>query len=423
MQLTRLALVLALSLPLASAQTNPLSGISTCAVGCMGTVVPNFCNPTDLSCMCTNEGLAASIQECLTSSCTLIEALETRNATAVLCEEPIRTRPDVLLYLPLNIVAWVLVILRFIARHKSISPRTVGLDDACMAISAVMLVPFTIFCTISRYHGLGMDIWKVTPDDVTLLLRDFYATEVIYPIMSSFIKASFIFFYLRIFPSQRFRIICYGVMTLSFAYGITFSSAYAFQCTPVPFAWTRWDGLHAGTCINVNSMVYAQASINIFLDLLVLGLPLPALFKLELSWARKSLVLSMFSLGFFITGVSCVRLSQVLMFGDTTNPSREWYGLGIWTVIEVDVGIICACLPTMGILLRKIFPGLSRSTQKNSQMTPASMGSRSHDLAPSKGAKGSKGGTGKWDTLNDGGFIELSESMQSLHHANGRPYH
>lgn len=39
--------------------------------------------------------------------------------------------------------------------------------------------------------------------------------------------------------------------------------------------------------------------------------------------------------------------------------------MGYWSTIEIHVGIICACMPAMRALLRRVFPVLFSYTQKS----------------------------------------------------------
>jgi hypothetical protein len=46
----------------------------------------------------------------------------------------------------------------------------------------------------------------------------------------------------------------------------------------------------------------------------------------------------------------------ITFWGRTTNPTLDYLPLGLWSIIELDVGIICACMPGMAGLLRRILP-------------------------------------------------------------------
>jgi len=46
----------------------------------------------------------------------------------------------------------------------------------------------------------------------------------------------------------------------------------------------------------------------------------------------------------------------ITVWGRTTNPTLDYLSLGLWSIIELDVGIICACMPGMATLLRRVLP-------------------------------------------------------------------
>lgn len=46
----------------------------------------------------------------------------------------------------------------------------------------------------------------------------------------------------------------------------------------------------------------------------------------------------------------------ITLWGRSTNPTLDYSSLGLWSIIELDVGIICACMPGMATLLRRILP-------------------------------------------------------------------
>lgn len=273
--------------------------LPNCASSCISWLLPSSaCSFSNTTCACNSQHLMHEIEECVIMNCTIIDSLATKNATATMCGANIRIKPDVITYLPLTVAAFVSVLLRLISRHRLIGAGTFGTDDGAIIVAALLLIPFAVFCNISRYHGLGRDIWTVPPAKVTKLLHDFYRAEIIYSQLTAFTKASFLFFCQRIFPFASFRRYLYFVIILSFAYGITFSLTYAFQCIPISYSWTRWDGEHSGKCINTRAMIWAQSIVNTTLDLVVIISPLPQLVRLHLSWKKKTYIIIMFSVGF-----------------------------------------------------------------------------------------------------------------------------
>lgn len=163
--------------------------------------------------------------------------------------------------------------------------------------------------------GLGKDIWTLKFDSITRILyvrsaslrilsrtndleKLFYIQELLYISCVSLVKIGFLLFYLRIFPTDRIRLIIKISCIVTICYWLGFLFAFAFQCSPVSYNWTMWDGEHQGTCVKTNAMVVTAAALNIVLDVWVIALPIPKVLKLQASITTKLQVLLMFSIGF-----------------------------------------------------------------------------------------------------------------------------
>lgn len=65
--------------------------------------------------------------------------------------------------------------------------------------------------------------------------------------------------------------------------------------------------------------------------------------------------------------MSILRLQSLISFAATNNSTWEFFSVSLWSTIEIAVGMICACLPTVRLLFVRLFPILGGSTyQKNS---------------------------------------------------------
>ncbi|EYB21256.1 hypothetical protein FG05_30714, partial [Fusarium graminearum] len=115
-------------------------------------------------------------------------------------------------------------------------------------------------------------------------------------------------------------------------------------------------------------MVINSGSINIALDVWILSIPLSQLKKMNLDWRKKIGVGIMFSVGIFVTIVSILRLSATIKMRagvGANNATWEYTEFDQWSTIEVNVGIICACMPSLRVLLVRLFPTmLGNSTQQ-----------------------------------------------------------
>lgn len=85
-----------------------------------------------------------------------------------------------------------------------------------------------------------------------------------------------------------------------------------------------------------------------------------------MNFRKKLAVSSMFAVGVFVTACSIVRLGTALKWGKSVNPTYDYKNLAIWSLIEIDTGVICACMPGIANLMRRIWPRVFGTTMKKS---------------------------------------------------------
>ncbi|RQM04638.1 hypothetical protein DH86_00004146, partial [Scytalidium sp. 3C] len=192
----------------------------------------------------------------------------------------------------------------------------------------------------------------------------FFWDELIYLACLPAIKISILLFYLRIFPRPGFKYSVYALIAFNIGYLIAFEIISIWQCRPINGAWKRWDGTYPAKCNNINLQSWMSAAFNIILDLCMVALPLPELYKLSMSRKKKIHIMLMFSVGFFVTAVSILRLKYLVQFGNTQNVTQDYTNMGVWSTIEVPMGIICACMPSIRSLLRHVLPAAFSSTTR-----------------------------------------------------------
>lgn len=220
------------------------------------------------------------------------------NLTAEGCGQPIRDRSRAYIILDntFGTISGLFVFQR--VAYKIWTKVGLGGDDL-MAIATILVgIPSTV---ISAYkvtdHGLGRDIWTLTPAQITNFGLYFWIMEILYFLEVSMLKLSLLLFYIRIFPGKTVRGLLWATFAACSAFGLSFALVAVFQCTPVKFYWEKWDGEHHGTCLNINSLAWSNAAISIAIDIWVLTIPLWQLKDLNLDWRRKVGVGMMFCVG------------------------------------------------------------------------------------------------------------------------------
>ncbi|KFY92779.1 hypothetical protein V498_04749 [Pseudogymnoascus sp. VKM F-4517 (FW-2822)] len=123
------------------------------------------------------------------------------------------------------------------------------------------------------------------------------------------------------------------------------------------------------------TLFLASSPSNVFTDVAILVLPIPVLTGVHLPWRQKSVLVITFGLGVFVTVVDVVRIYYLQKaLGVTTAGSRSpqvtpglgaspnfvynvGYGL-MWSIVEVNIGIVCGCIPLLKPLMVKTMPKL-----------------------------------------------------------------
>ncbi|TQN72259.1 Satratoxin biosynthesis SC1 cluster protein 4 [Colletotrichum shisoi] len=305
---------------------------------------------------------------CITSACPIKDALHAKNVFETTCNRPQRDHsPEyarltwVLLGLTTFVVAARLI-------YKSFSSAQLGLDDLFTLLAYLAVLPSFIINVVGLIPaGLGKDIWTLTPHQIESFGYWFYLLEPMYFIQMGLVKMAILCFYMRIFDRAGLRTLLWATVVFNAVNTVVFVLVGVFQCTPISFYWSRWDGEEKGTCININAVPWGNAIISIALDLWVLFLPLSRVRTLNLHWWKKIAVTLMFCVGTFVTIVSILRLQSLVRFANSKNPTWDQYGIAFWTCLEVPTGIICCCMPAMRLILIKSFPRLfGKLTERHS---------------------------------------------------------
>ena len=109
------------------------------------------------------------------------------------------------------------------------------------------------------------------------------------------IRASIILLYIHIFATRSFSIVCYAVLALNLAFFSTTIVARCLLCKPIAYSWDFT--IPGGSCGNLPTFDTVNASVNLLQDFIVVVLPMPVLWRLQMAASRKLAVTGLFSLG------------------------------------------------------------------------------------------------------------------------------
>ncbi|KAJ4396037.1 hypothetical protein N0V93_000253 [Gnomoniopsis smithogilvyi] len=292
----------------------------------------------------------------------------------------------------------------FVARIvcRTLIVRRVSWDDYFMIIAWFLAVGLTTTIDVGTRFGLGKFDVDIPDEDRLPLRKTEYVFSVLYNPALMALKTSILVFYLRLSKNtqQVLRVASWVVLGIVNIAGIVLTLLNIFQCRPVQAAFSLDSG-HT-QCIPLLTEFICSAPVNIVTDLAILALPIPVLTGMRLPKRQKYILVFTFSLGVFVTIVDVVRiyyLQQAIttmpstatssdpsaIFGD--SPDFAWNAsLSLmWSAVEVNVGMICACIPTLKPLIIKILPSaiIDPNGTQNSNISTYATESEEKDNGPS----------------------------------------
>ena len=111
--------------------------------------------------------------------------------------------------------------------------------------------------------------------------------------------------------------------------------------------------MYARDCHNEVPYLMTYSIIAALLDFFVWVLPLPTLYLTRLPLSQRLALVTLFSFGLVVVIASCFRIYWVhYVLFETYDVT--WYGweMWIWTAVEVQLGLICGCVPWLKSLFK-----------------------------------------------------------------------
>ncbi|KFY01800.1 hypothetical protein O988_02525 [Pseudogymnoascus sp. VKM F-3808] len=225
-------------------------------------------------------------------------------------------------------------------------------DDFSILFALVLSLILAIAEIEAVINGYGEHSIDLGPDQAAAALKWFFLAQICYKLVVTFNKLSLLLFYLRIFPSKTFRRLTWIGLVVVGAIGITFIAGTIFQCQPLVYFWDR--RIKGGQCIRTAPWWQAFSAIQVATDVFILVLPIPSLASLTLKLRHKLGLIGVFALGGFVCIATIVRLTTLASSSAGKDPTYTPIPATNWSVIEANIGLICACLPSLKPFLDNI---------------------------------------------------------------------
>ncbi|KAJ5248567.1 hypothetical protein N7468_000018 [Penicillium chermesinum] len=239
----------------------------------------------------------------------------------------------------------------------------------------------------------GQNVLTVDYPTMTTTLKTFWSSEWFFITGTTAFRLGIIFLYIELFRGNKFYWISMTVAGIVIAYWVASVLMVLLLCRPIA---SNWDIKIQGKCGDVSETENISASFNLVVDLIVVTLPMPMVFSLNMPKDKKISVVASFLLGFITAGVNIGRLIQTQVC-DPKNKTFCLNDASILVAAELSSGTIVACAPMIGAVI------LRRSRRRESN--PRSKDPRIHTI----------GSSGRSWPRRDPGDIELLASQDDEH--------
>ncbi|KAL3455726.1 hypothetical protein BJX64DRAFT_297339 [Aspergillus heterothallicus] len=303
-----------------------------------------------------------------------------------------------------SILAVVAVCLRLLAHH--IAHKKWTASDYFIIVACIFGVGLqSISITGVIQAGIGFDHTVAIatnpaygPGPITKLLQLIIPLQFLWVLSLSCTKISILLLYLRIFPVRWLVVSSWATMAVIVMWAIATILAGCLICRPFAFNWDQT--IPGGKCGNQVTSFTVTGVINLVTDVIVLVLPMPSLFKLQMAMYKKVTLIAVFGLGVVTCVISALRISvlSTMDFADITYTMPK---ANIFSGIEPCLAVILASVPMMRPLL-----GRTGTTPNATGRTPVSS-----SMKKSGTPKGAGTGHG---TRDEDGFERLDDDTSQL---------
>ncbi|KAJ3952195.1 hypothetical protein N0V92_011372 [Colletotrichum tropicale] len=238
-------------------------------------------------------------------------------------------------------------------------------DDGMIGFAFANIIALQGVVVWAIYNGLGKHTNELTlpdPGSTYTIIQLILASGVTWLLGTIFIKFAILWMYTRIFATAQFKRWSRILMGVVGAYGVAFLILFMSRCTPMSQQWAPVEGGH---CRDITIDQIVSVTINIVVDIAMTALPMPALWGLQMPLRNKVAVTAMFGMGITTIAIMVWRLvNTVTTIGDL-DFVYNLHDIGLISLLELWIGIIIACLPTLGPLLKTyVKPAVSKIGSK-----------------------------------------------------------
>ncbi|KAH8676123.1 integral membrane protein [Xylariales sp. PMI_506] len=252
------------------------------------------------------------------------------------------------------VVPCLFVGLRFYVKSSRTS-KPLDVTDLCVLIALMFDIGLhSDYFLLVFKGGMGFhpaDIMsRFGPDVLVFFGKAIVSVGCLYNLAVYTCKIPVLLMYATLIPVRQ-------MITLVRVFGVLFTVSYLstsiapfFLCRPLAYTWDKT--IEGGSCGNWPLYYTFCGALNITYEAIVLILPMPFFFKLQLPLSKRLILMAMFGVGFATCAIGIYRQTTIpgLDFNDMTY---QGIGATVFSGLEPPVAISLSCIP----FFRPLFKG------------------------------------------------------------------
>ncbi|KAI0013448.1 hypothetical protein F4779DRAFT_395108 [Xylariaceae sp. FL0662B] len=240
------------------------------------------------------------------------------------------------------------VVLRVVGRK--LTKAGLGYDDAMIMAALPQGIAMLAMQIVFSKIGIGYPIKEVYANGA-LMQKLVVAMDVIGAACLATIKLSVLWFYLRVFDNAQFRkaIAATTIVVILWTSGNIMEPFLV--CRPFDYTWD--PTIRGGTCGSKKAVSISIGMFSVITDIIIIALPIPAIWKLGIDRKRKWAATSLFLIGLSVTIAAIVRIIYLIKT-DVKDDFTSTGGAAIFlSVFEIQLSILCVSLPMIRPLVKR----------------------------------------------------------------------
>ncbi|KAH7052002.1 hypothetical protein B0J12DRAFT_739593 [Macrophomina phaseolina] len=227
-------------------------------------------------------------------------------------------------------------------------------DDWVMLAAWCFIVGCSVDIWLGIQYGVGQHYWNFEWNP--FLGKSFFAYTLCWYVGTGLTKISVCLGYLRLFPGRAHQWFFHATIAFSACLALGASIIAVFRCQPISDAWAR-KSTHCAPYLPVQPIISASgAAINATIFLW----PARFLWSLHLvPRPRRLELVILFGFGCCITFITAFRIAcdvTDLFRADQRDFFRDYAWLYMLQTSELDLCVVCGCLPTRRPVFAKLCP-------------------------------------------------------------------